>query len=41
MKEAEYVVKNYGDEEGVTASTVNIPWDLHNSSYDKKADFNI
>ena len=28
-------------EEGVTASTVNIPWDLHNSSYDKKADFNI
>ena len=40
MNEAEYLMKNYGDQGGVTASTDNNLRDLHNSSYDTKAKFN-
>ena len=40
MNEAEYLMKNYGDRGGYTASTDNTLRDLHNSSYDKKAEFN-
>ena len=36
MNEAEYLKKNYGD----TASTDNTLRDLHNSSYDSKAENN-
>ena len=41
MNEAEYLMKNYGDRGGYTASTDNTLRDLHNSSYDTKAEFNI
>ena len=45
MNEAEYLTKNYGDRGGCypprpTASTDNSLLDLHNSSYDTKAEFN-
>ena len=41
MNEAEYLVKNYGDRGGwYTASTDNTLRDLHNSSFDTKAEFN-
>ena len=45
MNEAEYHMKNYGDRGGCypprpTASTDNTLRDLHNSSYDTKAEFN-
>ena len=42
MSEAEYLMKNYGDRGGCyhTASTENTLQDVHNSSYDTKADFN-
>ena len=45
MNEADYVMKNYGDQGGCyqsrpQAEAVNTVWDLHNSSYDKKAKFN-
>ena len=41
MNEAEYLMTNYGDLGGsVTASTDTTLRDLHNSSYDTKADFN-
>ena len=40
MNEAEYLLKNYGDRGGCTASTDNTLRDLHNSSCDKKAEFN-
>ena len=40
MNEAEYLLKNYGDREGVTASTDNTLRDRHNSSYDTKVEFN-
>ena len=41
MNEAEYLMKNYGDRGGCcTASTDNTLRDLHNSSYDTKAEFN-
>ena len=40
MNEAEYLMKNYGDLGGCTASTDNALRDLHNSSYDTKAEFN-
>ena len=45
MKEAEYLTKNCGDLGGCylprpTASTDNTLLDLHNSSYDTKAEFN-
>ena len=44
MNEAEYLMKNYGDLGGCypprpTASTDNTLLDLHNSSYDTKAEF--
>ena len=38
MKEAEYLMKNYGDRRGCYPD--NALRDLHNSSYDKKAEFN-
>ena len=43
MNEAEYLMKNYGDRGGrylsrPTASTDNTLRDLHNSSYDTKAE---
>ena len=34
MNEAEYLMKNYGIKEGVTASTDKTLQDLHNSSYE-------
>ena len=37
MNEAEYLEKNYEDRGGCYDST---PWDLHNSSYDTKAEYN-
>ena len=37
MDEAESLMKNYGDR---TASTDNTLQELHNSSYDTKAEFN-
>ena len=37
MNEAEYLMKNYGDR---AASTDNTLRELHNSSYDTKAEFN-
>ena len=40
MNEAEYLMKNYGDRGGCTASTGNTLGDLHSSSYDTKAEFN-
>ena len=45
MNEAEYLMKNYGDRGGCypprpTASMDNTLRDLHNSSYDMKAEFN-
>ena len=41
MNEAEYLMKNYGDEGGYyTAEADNTLRDLHNSSYDTKAEFN-
>ena len=41
MNEAEYLMNNYGDRGGCyTASTDNTLRDLHNSSYDTKAEFN-
>ena len=45
MNDAEYLMKNYGDRGGrypprPTASTHNTLQDLHNSSYDTKAEFN-
>ena len=41
MNEAEYLIwKIMEIEEGVTASTDNTLQDLHNSSYDTKAEFN-
>ena len=40
MNEAEYLVKDYGDRRGCTASTDNTLRNLHNSSYDTKAEFN-
>ena len=40
MNEADYLMKNYGDRGGYTASTDNTLRDLHNSSYDTKAEFN-
>ena len=40
MNEAEYLMKNYGDRGGGTASTGNTLGDLHSSSYDTKAEFN-
>ena len=45
MNESEYLMKNYGDLGGCypprpTASTDNTLLDLHNSSYDTKAEFN-
>ena len=36
MNEAEYLMKNYGE----MASTDNTPRDLHDSSFDTKAEFN-
>ena len=36
MSEAEYLMKNYGDRGGAD----NTYLDLHNSSYDTKAEFN-
>ena len=38
MNEAEYLMKNYGDREGCYQP--NSLLDLHNSSYDTKAEFN-
>ena len=38
MKEAEYLMKNYGDRGG--AETDNTLRDLHNSLYDTKTEFN-
>ena len=40
MNEAEYLMKNYGDRVGCTASTDNSLRDPHNFSYDTKAEFN-
>ena len=40
MNEAEYLMKNYGDRGGCTAEVDNTLRDLHNSSYDTKAEFN-
>ena len=44
MNEAEYVIKNYGDRGGCYRITPSVSdntlWDLHNSSYDTKAEFN-
>ena len=40
MNEAEYLIENYGDREGVTASTDNTLRDRQNSSYDTKVEFN-
>ena len=41
MNEAEYLMKNIMEiEEGVTAEADNTLRDLHNSSYDTKAEFN-
>ena len=40
MNEAEYLMKNMEIEESVTASADNTLRDLHNSSYDTKAEFN-
>ena len=45
MNEAAYLMKNYGDLGGCypprpTVSTDNTLLDLHNSSYDTKAEFN-
>ena len=41
MNEAEYLMKNYEDRGGYyTVSTDNTLRDLHNSSYDTKAEFN-
>ena len=37
MNEAEYLVKNYGDRGGCLDNALR---DLHNSSYDTKAEFN-
>ena len=37
MNEAEYLKKNYGDRGGCYDSTLR---DLHNSSYDMKAEYN-
>ena len=39
MNEAEYLMKNYGDR-GRCYRVDNTLQDLHNSSYDKKAEFN-
>ena len=38
MNEAEYLMKNYGDRGAAEAD--NTLRDLHNSSYDTKAEFN-
>ena len=40
MNEAEYLLKNYGDRGSCTDSTDNTLRDIHNSSYDTKAEFN-
>ena len=41
MNEAEYLMKNYGDRGGCyPAEAGDILRDLHNSSYDRKAEFN-
>ena len=40
MNEAEYLMKNYGDRGGCLAEVDNTLQDLHNSSYDTKAEFN-
>ena len=40
MNEAEYLMKNYGDRGGCTASTDNSLRGPHNFSYDTKAEFN-
>ena len=41
MNEAEYLMKNYEDRGGYyTVSTDNTLRDLHNSSYDTKAEYN-
>ena len=40
MNEAQDPMKNYGDRGGCTASTDNTLRDLHDSLYDKKAEFN-
>ena len=37
MNEAEYLIMNYGDRGGCYDNTLR---DLHNSSYDAKAEFN-
>ena len=39
MNEAEYLIKNYGDQGGLAEADNTLP-DLHNSSYDTKAEFN-
>ena len=40
MNEVEYLMKNYEDRGGCLAEADNTMRDLHNSSYDKKAEFN-
>ena len=40
MNEAEYLMKNYGDWGGCFPEADNTLRELHNSSYDMKAEFN-
>ena len=40
MNEAEYLLKYYGDQGRVLSEVDNTLRDLHNSSYDRKAEFN-
>ena len=40
MNETERLMKNYEDRGGCTAEADNTLQDLHNSSYDTKAEFN-
>ena len=40
MNEAEYLMKNYGDRGGCYRGCYNTLRDIHNSSYDTKAEFN-
>ena len=40
MNEAEYLMKNYGGRGECSAEADNTLRDLHNSSYDVKAEFN-